>query len=570
MFCLTVKPLLMIPAETLRYALTALSLAVVASAPLAVAQDLPATTPLDEYIQKPDPSYRWKVIKEAEQDGLKTLVVDMTSQTWRSSDDVNRTEWQHWMTFAIPENAQGNMAFLFISGGSNGGEPPEGPSDLVRMLAKLSGGIVVELKMVPNQSLIFKNDGRKRVEDDLIGYTWKKFLETNDASWLARPAMVKSAVRAMDTITAVMKSETGGGRQVDRFVVAGGSKRGWTTWLTGAVDSRVVAIVPIVIDVLNVRPSMEHHFAAYGFWAPALGDYAEHRIVEHLDDVRLDTLYRIEDPYYYRHRLKLPKYIVNAAGDQFFLPDSSQFYWDDLEGEKYLRYVPNTDHGLDGSDALASISAFYRLMLSGQRPPQFTWKVDNDGAFRVTPQDKPAQVLLWQATNPQRRDFRVETFGKKYTSTPLEPESNGEYVGRVAEPEKGWTAYFVELTYDIGGPVPLKMTTNIRITPDTLPHREKMTDLPPSLTVICTAADPDKAASAQEAIKQVFAGRGVDIGQVKMERDGVVCYFNWEPHETFEDDAKAVIGWLQSQGLDDFEVQLESGREITRPDAPQP
>ena len=39
------------------------------------------------------------------------------------------------------------------------------------------------------------------------------------------------------------------------------------------------------------------------------------------------ALIRIEDPYSYRYRLTMPKFIVNAAGDQYFLPDSSQFYF---------------------------------------------------------------------------------------------------------------------------------------------------------------------------------------------------------------------------------------------------
>lgn len=54
--------------------------------------------------------------------------------------------------------------------------------------------------------------------------------------------MTKSAVRAMDTITAFCSSAAGGQIQVDRFVVGGASKRGWAAWTTAAVDERVVAV----------------------------------------------------------------------------------------------------------------------------------------------------------------------------------------------------------------------------------------------------------------------------------------------------------------------------------------
>jgi PhoPQ-activated pathogenicity-related protein len=255
--------------------------------------------------------------------------------------------------------------------------------------------------------------------------------------------------------------------------VAGGTKRGWTTWLTGAVDKRVTAIVPIVIDVLNVEASMKHHFAAYGFWAPAVGDYVNHKITERTGSRENKALMKIVDPYSYRDRLTMPKFILNGSGDQFFLPDSSQFYYDDLVGEKYLRYVPNADHSLGGSDAVDSVVAFYHSILTDSPRPEYSWTKRNDGSLIVKTKTEPTAVKLWQATNPEARDFRVESIGKVYTSTDLEPLSEGIYVGRVEGPEKGWTAFFIELTYDSKGPKPFKFTTEVSVVPDVLPFADK-------------------------------------------------------------------------------------------------
>ena len=92
--------------------------------------------------------------------------------------------------------------------------------------------------------------------------------------------MTKSAVRAMDAITAFIASPAGGGAKVQRFVVSSASKRGWTTWTTAAVDSRVVAIAPAVIDMLNVEPSFIHHWQAYGAWSDAVKDYVDPQIMD--------------------------------------------------------------------------------------------------------------------------------------------------------------------------------------------------------------------------------------------------------------------------------------------------
>ena len=58
--------------------------------------------------------------------------------------------------------------------------------------------------------------------------------------------------------------------------------------------------------------------------------------------------------------------------------------------------------------------------------------------------------------------------------TPLSPTADGAYHGRVPAPDKGWTAYFVELQFDSGSAVPYRFSTEVRVVPDTLPHADKL------------------------------------------------------------------------------------------------
>jgi PhoPQ-activated pathogenicity-related protein len=427
-------------------------------------------TALDRYVAKPDPTYAWKLVHQTPGNPVTQYVLDLKSQTWRSDSDVDRRVWQHWLTIIKPQKRASSTAFLFISGGSNSDKKaPKGADPLMMKIAEATNSVVAELKMVPNQPLVFHKDGVGRVEDDLIGYSWDQYLRTGDETWPARLPMTKSAVRAMDAVQEFLASEQGGRFKVEKFVVSGGSKRGWTTWCTAAVDRRVTAIIPFVIDVLNVATSMQHHAEAYGFYTEAVGDYMKHNIMQRMRDPKLRDLYAIEDPFSYRDRLTMPKFVVNSAGDQFFCPDSSQFYWGDLKGEKYLRYVPNSDHSLQDTDALESAIAFFWTVLAGKPRPKYSWNFEPDGSIRVTTPDHPKRVVLWTAENPAARDFRLESIGKAYKSTELTDQGGGVYTGKPHAPAKGWSASFVELTFDVGGPMPLKLTSAVRVLPDRLP-----------------------------------------------------------------------------------------------------
>jgi PhoPQ-activated pathogenicity-related protein len=430
-------------------------------------------TALDEYCAKPDDVYGYKLVDTIPGDGFKTFVLEMTSQTYLTTEEVDHTVWRHWMVMTVPDEVKTNVGLLFISGGSIDSSAPDKVDPLTSNLAKGSGSVVTELKGVPNQAVTFKGETRKRSEDSLIAYTWDKFLRTGDPKWPARLPMTKSAVRALDTITAFCGSEEGGKKSVDKFVVCGGSKRGWTTWTTAAVDKRVIGISPMVIDMLNIEPSFQHHWKAYGFWAPAVGDYTAEKIMDWNGTPQYKALMKIEEPFEYRSRLTMPKYVINATGDQFFLPDSSQFYWDELPGPKYLRYVPNAEHSLKGTDVPFTLLSFYNAVKNGSKLPEYSWKVNEDNSMRVVTDIKPTAVKLWQATNPKTRDFRVDRIGRVWKSQPLEAAADGSYSGNVEKPAEGYTAYLIEMTYDNPGSPPIKFTTQVKVVPDVLPFEYK-------------------------------------------------------------------------------------------------
>ena len=425
-------------------------------------------TALDKYVATPDPTYSYNIVRTIEDAEGTLFVVDLKSQTWLTAEEVNRPVWQHWLVIYRPKDVVSNKAMMFIGGGANGKDAPNSLDGRVAAVARGTKTVVAELKQVPNQPLVFHGDGVERVEDDLIAYTWNQYIKTGDSRWPARLPMVKSVVRAMDTVQAIMASEQAGKIKVDQFVVAGGSKRGWTTWMTAAVDKRVVAIAPIVIDVLNVDRSMQHHFSAYGFWAPAIDEYVHHKIMDQRHDPDYMELMKIEDPYAYRDRFTMPKCIINATGDQFFCPDSSQFYYDDLPGEKHLCYVPNTEHSLKDSNAGEALLAFHYAIVNDIPRPEFSWTVDNK-KITVRCKTKPVKVTHWQANNPKARDFRVDTIGKAYQPIELKANGDGTFVAELAEPEMGWTASMVQCEFDIGAPVPLRLSTPVKVLPEALP-----------------------------------------------------------------------------------------------------
>jgi len=162
---------------------------------------------LDQYLAEPEPNYSWQIVGSFKDDQVSSYTIDLISLAWLTPQEVDRTEWHHWLIVTKPKQLRHSTAIMIISGGDNGEQVPQGPSDRAKRIAKQLGAVVVELQQVPNEPLMFRGDGKLRKEDDLIAYAGSQYLTTKDDRWLARLPMVKSAVKAMDTVQALAEDK---------------------------------------------------------------------------------------------------------------------------------------------------------------------------------------------------------------------------------------------------------------------------------------------------------------------------------------------------------------------------
>ncbi len=496
--------------------------------------DMPEEQVLREYVHACDPNYSYRLRNtiSSQGSGYTGYLLEMTSGAWRGAQEVYEPEWRHYITVVEPANVTSTTALLVISGGRTGNMPSSSEASLLLPLAVNTGSVVALLQAVPNQPLNFSDDTQPRSEDAIIAYSYDKYMNTHkagntDMTWPALLPMTRAAVKTMDALQDFLGTKATGPVSVERFAVTGASKRGWTSWLTAASDSRVSAVMPIVIDVLGMERQMEHHRRAYssypenspedyihGGYSTAIEDYVEMNVFQRFGTPESKSLLKIVDPFTYRDVLTMPKLILNSTGDQFFLPDSSQFYYNELLGQKHLYYAENTDHGLSNSGldidqgTLDSLQSFYiahvrntnRLPGDDVAVPGFTWTYETDetgGRARiiVTTDQLPDSVTLWHAINPDARDFRLLVLKSEWQSRELVSEcqeacqddpdlcgcdpaaASQTYAADVAIPTEGWRGFFVQLTFP--GPDPSQpdlkfhFSTSVRVVPEVYPDELK-------------------------------------------------------------------------------------------------
>ena len=427
--------------------------------------------PLKTFAEKADPAFQYEIRDTVRGEGWTSYQARMVSGTWLTEQEVVPTLWWHWLTIIVPDDLREGESMMFIGGGSAHDTLPPPAYEWLGDAAVATGSVISYLSNIPFQPVDYTGDSKgERYEDDLIAYGWKQYLESgadgNKLEWLARFPMTRAVVRAMDVVQELSPSF---GVPVDGFFVTGASKRGWTTWTTAAVDDRVVGIAPMVIDLLNIDPSFRHHWRCYGEWSPAVGSYVEEGIMDWMGTAEFNSLLDQVDPYSFVDRLTMPKLLINATCDEFFVTDSWQFYWDDLQGPSYLQYMPNVGHGLHGYAPL-NLFSFYQAVITGRELPSVQWNIkENTIRMQVDP-SADYTISKWEAVNPKGRDFRIYVNGEAWVEEPLEISGDGTYEVTISIPGQGYKAAMLEVTVDPGSTFPLTITSGTLVLPDTYPY----------------------------------------------------------------------------------------------------
>ena len=399
-----------------------------------------------DYVKKPDAACKWEKVSEKDLPGGGSVTeLKLTSQVWQG------LTWTHQLLIIRPQTMpRPDTAVLVI----NGGKLNDGNMGMMRLVAAQAGAPLIYLGDIPNQPLF---DNLR--EDALIAYTFRKFLETGDATWPLLYPMTKAAVRAMDAVQEFTKTWD---HPINKFVVTGASKRGWTTWFTGEADpvpGRIVGIAPIVFDNLNLPAQMSLQKSSYGEYSSQIGDYTALGLPDLLQTPTGKAFGAMVDPYTCRDRATMPKLIINGSNDPYWVVDSASCYWGDLCGPKYIMYAPNTGHGTGDFMRMVAADVGFYLMCSGQAKfPQLNWLFEDRDDLRlgITSDASPKRVVQWTATAPTR-DFRKAQWECKELEL-----AGGQYVGHLPHPATGYAAMFGEVTYDIEGrEVPLSTTVQV-------------------------------------------------------------------------------------------------------------
>jgi len=248
------------------------------------------------YVNLPDPSYGWydtgvrlNGVDETSSVSWTGYVLNMTSQTWLTAEDVSHPLWWHILVVIIPSNLDTtDWANVIIESGVDNRElgivehvsnrrPPDenithhrnrtfwshlqiDGNDLMDMIPVLQKGVYKSAYLAThtrsvgasffsslNDYQVYTNDPEQmyRTDDDIKHRSWVDYLKHGgmEPERIMEMPVAKAGARALDTVAEFTAQLPSG--KVNRFGVAGFSKYGHGVFLLGAIgDERIKAIAP--------------------------------------------------------------------------------------------------------------------------------------------------------------------------------------------------------------------------------------------------------------------------------------------------------------------------------------
>ena len=184
------------------------------------------------------------------------------------------------------------------------------------------------------------------------------------------------------------------------------------------------------------------------------------------------TLMSYVEPYYFKEKLTMPKYLINAGSDEFFSTDSWRFYFDELLGDKLLRYVPNTNHSLEGRYLNDDLISYFHRIVNDIKMPSLNWKLNNDSIDVILDYNGNYSVSVWNAKNDNGRDFRLWQEGELWKKSSVKKSIDNTYKILLNNESTGYEAIMMEFILDPESDFPFVISTGPFVLPDSYPYEK--------------------------------------------------------------------------------------------------
>jgi len=402
-----------------------------------LAHKSPVPSELFHYLRIPQPSFKFTESRPSDGEidfQISTQIWHGTA--WNQSLIVQGLKTEDRATRFGPFN---HAAILYLTGDN----PDKADIDDAKHLSEISNLPVATLFNVPVQPVFGLQ------EDDLIAYTFQQYLKTGDATWPLLFPMVKGARQAMNVL------QTATHQQINRFIILGESKRGWTAWLAaGTGDHRMIGVAPASIDFLNIPAQLDHQKKLWGHVSPMFQPYVARGLLSESSSVRFNRLVRMVDPYSYLRNIKIPVLVVRGTNDPFWPVDAHNFYASRLSRRNWILNLPNEGHDFKNQNLFfEDIAAFARMCVLDQRKRQLlkwpiVWAKIVRHQLVVHSSVRPTGVRLYRAYNDSA-DFSKSTWS---LAGQVSPKLSGRrFVYHLDFPKTkiGYGAWFLSLDFSL-------------------------------------------------------------------------------------------------------------------------